>query len=402
MENLHYFDPGTLKKRKYQVNLGESAYLTCSLRASPSFQVQNQHHQHQYHNQNEYLNQRQRDSLIVSWIRSKNNEILTSGELRQTSDERFRATHLPNSQDWTLEIRNSQEEDAGPYECQVNSEPRPARLSVQLEILRPQMEINVMTSTPTSVSILDETPDEMDNYPSSNHANRNQTSKSNQNQLLRLTREGSQMQLTCKLQFHKIQPKQNGMGAKSVHNLEKKVTSGRRRLHNANTTYIPDNVDSPIANTNTAGERGQIHEMDEMIRYYIYWYRDGVNLQYGAGQRASPNRVQFERRVTWNSRLRFIESKLKIESAQTQDSGLYTCKVLPELVALAYPEARVLVLGSSSSGSAASGFLWARFSASSNGAGIRHALGSWNHFLILLTTSFLAAKSGPRLPVLAA
>lgn len=41
------------------------------------------------------------------------------GKFTYTSDQRFQAVHMDNSDDWTLQIRYPQRKDAGIYECQV-------------------------------------------------------------------------------------------------------------------------------------------------------------------------------------------------------------------------------------------------------------------------------------------
>ena len=96
--------------------VGETAYLLCRLRA-----VQ------------------QAEQLQVSWVR--NLQILTSGKLRYTSDERFRPVHLAGSQDWLLEIHSVRPDDEGAYECQVNSLPRPASVLVTLQVIAGSLEI---------------------------------------------------------------------------------------------------------------------------------------------------------------------------------------------------------------------------------------------------------------------
>ncbi|XP_042899143.1 neurotrimin-like [Parasteatoda tepidariorum] len=60
----------------------------------------------------------------VSWIRRKDFHVLTVGMDTYTSDERFQALHVHNSNDWTLQIKFTQLKDEGPYECQVSSDPK--------------------------------------------------------------------------------------------------------------------------------------------------------------------------------------------------------------------------------------------------------------------------------------
>lgn len=60
----------------------------------------------------------------VSWIRSRDLHILTSGTLTYTSDSRFEVLHVPGSEVWTLRIMSAQPRDQGRYECQVNTDPK--------------------------------------------------------------------------------------------------------------------------------------------------------------------------------------------------------------------------------------------------------------------------------------
>lgn len=99
-----------------QSHVGGTAYLVCRLRSI-----------------------QQQLRLQVSWVR--NMQILTSGELRYTSDERFRPTHLAGTHDWVLEIHNVNANDEGPYECQVNSEPKAASVTLQLHVIAITVEI---------------------------------------------------------------------------------------------------------------------------------------------------------------------------------------------------------------------------------------------------------------------
>ncbi|CAH0694901.1 unnamed protein product [Spodoptera exigua] len=61
--------------------------------------------------------------LQVSWIRHRDLHILTVGGYTYTSDQRFQATHSPQTDDWTLHIKWAQQRDAGVYECQVSTQP---------------------------------------------------------------------------------------------------------------------------------------------------------------------------------------------------------------------------------------------------------------------------------------
>lgn len=61
--------------------------------------------------------------MQVSWIRHRDLHILTVGGYTYTSDQRFQATHSPQTDDWTLQIKWAQQRDAGVYECQVSTQP---------------------------------------------------------------------------------------------------------------------------------------------------------------------------------------------------------------------------------------------------------------------------------------
>ncbi|XP_023717984.1 uncharacterized protein LOC111870159 isoform X2 [Cryptotermes secundus] len=61
---------------------------------------------------------------VVSWIRTRDLHILTSGTLTYTSDSRFEVLHAPGSEVWTLRIMSAQPRDQGKYECQVNTDPK--------------------------------------------------------------------------------------------------------------------------------------------------------------------------------------------------------------------------------------------------------------------------------------
>lgn len=63
--------------------------------------------------------------LQVSWIRSKDLHILTSGRHTFSSDSRFESVHSSSSGDfWGLRIRGVHISDTGQYECQVNTDPK--------------------------------------------------------------------------------------------------------------------------------------------------------------------------------------------------------------------------------------------------------------------------------------
>ncbi|XP_015599036.1 zwei Ig domain protein zig-8 isoform X2 [Cephus cinctus] len=73
---------------------------------------------------------------IVSWMRSSDLHILTSGDFLFSSDTRFASLHAPGSDAWTLRLNNTKKSDSGKYECQVNSEPK-IMYAVRLFVLDP-------------------------------------------------------------------------------------------------------------------------------------------------------------------------------------------------------------------------------------------------------------------------
>ncbi|XP_076388756.1 lachesin isoform X2 [Megachile rotundata] len=73
---------------------------------------------------------------VVSWMRSKDLHILTSGITLFSSDTRFGPQHTPGSDAWTLRLDNARKADSGKYECQVNAEPKMMYV-VQLSVRDP-------------------------------------------------------------------------------------------------------------------------------------------------------------------------------------------------------------------------------------------------------------------------
>ncbi|XP_053202818.1 uncharacterized protein LOC128387618 [Panonychus citri] len=101
-----YFDDHNVDNVTTQ--LGKTAYLHCKIR--------------------------QLGDRTVSWVRQKDLHILTVGRYTYTSDQRFTCVHLDDSDDWTLEIKYIQKDDAGIYECQVSTEPKMS-LSIKLGVV---------------------------------------------------------------------------------------------------------------------------------------------------------------------------------------------------------------------------------------------------------------------------
>jgi len=93
---LPYFDNST--NRNVTTQLSKTAFLHCRVRN---------------------LGERS-----VSWIRHHDLHILTVGRYTYTTDQRFQAIHMDNTDDWTLQIKYPQKRDSGLYECQISTEPK--------------------------------------------------------------------------------------------------------------------------------------------------------------------------------------------------------------------------------------------------------------------------------------
>jgi len=76
----------------------------------------------------------------VSWIRHRDILLLAIGRYTYTSDYRFKAIHKLMSEDYLLQIRPVQMDDAGLYECQVSSTP-PLSHHIYLNVAQPYTEI---------------------------------------------------------------------------------------------------------------------------------------------------------------------------------------------------------------------------------------------------------------------
>lgn len=60
----------------------------------------------------------------VSWLRPRENEILTSGKYTYIGDSRFSSINDNGSHDWILEIKDVGLNDNTSYECQVSTDPK--------------------------------------------------------------------------------------------------------------------------------------------------------------------------------------------------------------------------------------------------------------------------------------
>lgn len=159
--------------------------------------------------------------LQVSWVR--NMQILTSGELRYTSDERFKPTHLAGTHDWVLEIHNVNANDEGPYECQVNSEPKAVSVSLYLHVIAVTLEI----AEGTEVQVA----------------------------------EDEQIKLTCRVEFDSEAERQN---ADEAGQLDEPVHAGQA---GASKSLRATTARRPLSGRFSS-------------QHYIYWYKDNVSLEY--------------------------------------------------------------------------------------------------------------------------
>ncbi|XP_032528785.1 zwei Ig domain protein zig-8-like isoform X3 [Danaus plexippus] len=94
-------------------------------RAAPSFDAATPRNVTALVGKSAYLSCRVRNlgNRTVSWIRHRDLHILTVGGYTYTSDQRFQASHSPQTDDWTLQVKWAQQRDAGVYECQVSTQP---------------------------------------------------------------------------------------------------------------------------------------------------------------------------------------------------------------------------------------------------------------------------------------
>ncbi|XP_046429428.1 neurotrimin isoform X2 [Neodiprion pinetum] len=112
-----YFDKAASKN--VTALLGKTAYLNC--------RVKN-------------LGNKTMTPLQVSWVRHRDIHLLTVGRYTYTSDQRFRAIHQAQTDDWTLQIKYPQHRDSGIYECQVSTTPHMSHF-VHLNVVEPTTEI---------------------------------------------------------------------------------------------------------------------------------------------------------------------------------------------------------------------------------------------------------------------
>ena len=70
----------------------------------------------------------------MSWIRHRDLNLLTVGQVAYTHDARFSAVVAPASDNWSLSISAVQTRDEGVYECQIGTTPHVSH-SIHLKVV---------------------------------------------------------------------------------------------------------------------------------------------------------------------------------------------------------------------------------------------------------------------------
>ncbi|XP_066963147.1 lachesin-like [Macrobrachium rosenbergii] len=78
----------------------------------------------------------------VSWIRRRDYNVLSSGLLTYSRDQRFSVVRPEDSDDWALQIKFVQERDEGAYECQVSTKTGRYGYLVNLKVVVPEAVIS--------------------------------------------------------------------------------------------------------------------------------------------------------------------------------------------------------------------------------------------------------------------
>ncbi|KAK3859116.1 hypothetical protein Pcinc_034735 [Petrolisthes cinctipes] len=78
----------------------------------------------------------------VSWIRRRDYQLLTSGPLTYSRDQRFGVVRPEDADDWALQIKFVQIRDEGAYECQVSTRTGRYGYVVNLAVVVPEAVIS--------------------------------------------------------------------------------------------------------------------------------------------------------------------------------------------------------------------------------------------------------------------
>ncbi|XP_055707373.1 zwei Ig domain protein zig-8-like [Phlebotomus papatasi] len=84
---------------------------------------------------------RQLANKSVSWVRVRDDHILTVDRTVFIADDRFQSFYVEGTGMWTLQLKYVQARDAGIYECQVSTEPK-VSARVHLHVVVPRTELD--------------------------------------------------------------------------------------------------------------------------------------------------------------------------------------------------------------------------------------------------------------------
>lgn len=214
------------------------------------------------------------DKVKVSWI--KDMQILYIGEFKFNNDPRFQLLHRSKTTDYILQIINVTEYDVGPYECQMDSELKRASLFIELEILKAQIEI------PNS-SVL--------NYE-----------------------EGEDIKLTCKVKFSRISPSTNNSELIISEPIKGRAGGDQQRSK------------WDIESKKFSKHKSQPDKLIISFKYYIYWFKGRTNID----SLSDPfERFVIVRDTSVETNSNSIDSSLVIRKATKDDSGSYSCNMIP-------------------------------------------------------------------------
>lgn len=358
-----YLDTGSMVT-DVTAHIGSKAYLVCRLRMSKAPQLlapssSNQQHLPTIGFDNNYNNyHQQQEQLQVSWVRDM--QILTSGTSRYTSDDRFKPQHLANAREWALEIDGVRSSDAGTYDCQVNSEPKSARLSFRLNVISASLRLH-----------------EGDKV----RAN-----------------DGDRIRLTCEVRFARTEaasavPDFEAVESGSeVNETEQAAPAALGSMEDADPVVRTRRQVNP--NANNAGRWLGAH-LQQQAQHYIYWYKDGISLGYNVPY----GRVRVEPSGSGNSvpdnyqgtgdkaPIGNLLSVLTIDGASTDDTAIYSCSLVPELAEVRPAQVYVLVGSGGRYESDSSSVNTGLYIGTSGGGGSVFGECSAKHFMLIAITS---------------
>lgn len=107
---------------------------------------------------------------LISWVRIRDWHILTHGLMSFTKDERFKVLYSEGSFNWILQIKYTQDRDAGVYECQVSTSTGTISRRVRLNVIYPEayiqggQEYHVDDGSPVSLTCIIDSPSTQPQY----------------------------------------------------------------------------------------------------------------------------------------------------------------------------------------------------------------------------------------------